>query len=436
MKKTILFVIAPLVFTTAATIEGQTIYEPYGFTTIAGKAGASGAIDGSGPQARFGSPSSLAFDAGGNLYVAEASNNKVRMLTPTATNWIVSTVVDLPFDNPQAIAVGPAGDIFVGDYSHFTVRQVIRSSPKPTVAIVAGSADHSGSSDGPGTVARFNSPSGLAVDSAGNIYVSDYNNNTIRRITANGTNWVVTTIAGHAGSAGHADGTALDARFSGPTSVAVDSEGNLYVADRNNRSVRKITRQANDWTVTTLAGDFSHGGSNDGFGSDARFTDMEGVAVDRGGNVFVADVATDTVRKLSPSAAGVHVTTLGGRPGSSGSADGVAGQARFNGPAFVCADVNGNIFVADILNNTIRMGSPALALGSFRPNFGNSNGKLAFDITGPAGQQVTIEASSDLVHWHLASTNQLPAPFQPAARFEDATTNQLFFYRARTTPNP
>jgi sugar lactone lactonase YvrE len=432
MKTAILFVIANLTFTTATYTEAQTIYEPYVFTTIAGKAGSSGKTDGPGGQARFGSPSSLAFDQAGNLYVAEASNNKVRMLAPTPTNWMVSTVVDLPFDNPQGIIVDQAGNIFLADFSHYTVREVIRSSAKLSVRMVAGSSDHPGSTDGPGSVARFNSPSGLAVDTSGNIYVSDYNNNTIREITAEGTNWMVTTIAGHAGSAGKTDGLGADARFSGPTGVAADNQGNLYVTDRNSRTVRKISKQGTDWIVSTMAGQPSSSGSSDGFGLNARFSDMQGVAVDRGGNVFIADVATYTVRKITPLSIGTYVTTPGGRSGTSGSADGTAGQARFNAPAGVCADAQGNIYVADIINSTIRMGTPALAIASFRPTFGIFDGNLAFELAGSTGEAVSIENSTDFVNWHAVSTKQLPDPSQPPITFQYPATNKFLFYRVRT----
>ena len=144
----------------------------------------------------------------------------------------------------------------------------------------------SGSADGPGATASFNWPYGVAVDGAGNVFVADTVNNTIRKITSAG---VVTTLAGTAGSSGSADGTGATARFSYPSGVAVDGAGNVFVADSANSTIRKITPSG---VVTTLAGTAGSYGSADGTGAAARFADPCGVAVDGAGNVFVADMAT------------------------------------------------------------------------------------------------------------------------------------------------
>ena len=147
---------------------------------------------------------------------------------------------------------------------------------------LAGLAGSSGSADGTGSAARFNSPSGVAVDSGGNVYVSDDYNHTIRKVTAGG---VVTTLAGLAGSSGSADGAGSGARFYYPYGVAVDSGGNVYVADNENHTIRKVTAGG---VVTTLAGLAGSYGSADGTGSAARFIEPRGVAVDGAGNVYVA----------------------------------------------------------------------------------------------------------------------------------------------------
>ena len=178
-----------------------------------------------------------------------------------------------------------------------------------------------GSADGTGSAARFNDPDGVAVDGAGNVYVADTFNDTIRKITPAG---VVTTLAGSPGQVGSADGTGSAARFNDPEGVAVDAAGNVYVADTRNDTIRKITPAG---VVTTLAGSPGQAGSADGTGSAARFDFPNGVAVDGAGNVYVADAGNDTIRKITP--AGV-VTTLAGTAGQSGSADGTGSAARFN----------------------------------------------------------------------------------------------------------
>ena len=207
-----------------------------------------------------------------------------------------------------------------------------------------------GSADGTGRAARFDHPSGVAVDSAGYVYVADTENNTIRRITPSG---VVSTFAGLAGSRGSADGAGNIARFAGPSGVAVDSAGNVYVADRENHTIRKITPSGVVSTLAGLAGSF---GSNDGTGSAARFSFPTGVAVDSAGNVYVADYGNDTIRKITPSAV---VSTLAGLAGNPGSVDGTGSAARFFQPCGVAVDSAGNVYVADTFNSTIRKITPA-----------------------------------------------------------------------------
>ncbi|MBI4657525.1 MAG: hypothetical protein HY735_01540, partial [Verrucomicrobia bacterium] len=167
-----------------------------------------------------------------------------------------------------------------------------------------------GSADGTSSAAKFNKPSGVAVDSSGNVYVADLVNNTIRKVTSAG---VVTTLAGLASSyATFADGTGSAARFAYPSAVAVDDAGNVYVAEIGGNTIRKVTPAG---VVATLAGSFQtvgftpEGGSGDGTGSAARFDSPHGVAVDSAGNVYVADTANHTIRKVT--SAGV-VTTLAG----------------------------------------------------------------------------------------------------------------------------
>ena len=209
-----------------------------------------------------------------------------------------------------------------------------------------------GSADGTGSAARFNDPFGVATDSSGNVYVADSINSTIRKITLAG---AVTTLAGLAGTGGSADGTGSAARFNFPIGVATDGSGNVYVGDLFNSTIRKITPAG---AVTTLAGLAGSRGSADGTGSAARFASPQGVATDSSGNVYVADSDNNTIRKITPAGA---VTTLAGLAGSRGSADGTGSAARFNLPRGVATDSSGNVYVADTFNNTIRIGRAALA---------------------------------------------------------------------------
>jgi len=189
----------------------------------------------------------------------------------------------------------------------------------------------------------------VAVDSAGNLYVAHSGNHVIRKITADG---VVTTLAGTAGVTGTENGTGATARFNFPNSVAVDGAGDVYVADTKNYAIRKITAAG---VVTTLAGAMGVSGSNDGTGSLARFRYPLDVAVDRTGNVYVADWSDHTIRKIT--AAGV-VTTFAGAAGTRGSADGMGAAARFYHPSGVAVDNAGNVYVSDQGNSTIRKITP------------------------------------------------------------------------------
>ena len=265
----------------------QVTYTPYTFTTLAGKASI-GSADGPREAARFSSPFDVTVDNAGNLYVADTDNHTVRKITPDGM-----------------------------------------------VTTLAGLAGVSGSTDGVGSAARFYHPEGITVDIFGNVYVADTDNQTIRKITPGG---LVTTLAGVAGSNGNMDGIGRAASFNWPSGVAVDGTGNVYVTEIFNYDVRKITPAG---VVTTLAGQAGSSGNADGLGSDARFTDPGGVAVDAWGNIFVADTYNDRICKITPAG---MVTTLR-------MADGTA--AYFYRPQKLGLDVVGNVYVSDSLNHRI-----------------------------------------------------------------------------------
>lgn len=319
-------------------------------STYAGAPGQAGATDGIGTASRFNNPSSIAVDLSGNVYVADSSNHVIRKIAP---GGVVTTLAGQAgfsgssdgtgtaarFNAPSGIAVNSVGTVYVADTFNHTVR-VVNSSG--SVTTMAGSAGISGTTDGQGANARFTYPSGIAVDSGGGVYVADTSNHTIRRIQSDGT---VTVFAGSPGLRGAIDGSGTNARFAYPNAVAIDSSGNLYVADSFNHAIRKITTFG---SVTTLAGSFGVAGSTD---APSLFNQPSGVAVDSLGNVFVADTFNHSVRRIS--SVGV-VTTIAGYPGLPGSADGIGSEARFNQPYGMAVDSTGNIYVADTRNHIIR----------------------------------------------------------------------------------
>ncbi|MBI4625811.1 MAG: hypothetical protein HY736_21645, partial [Verrucomicrobia bacterium] len=326
--------------------------QTYTFTTFAGEAGY-GSTDGTGSAARFKGPSGVAVDGGGNVFVADHDNHTIRKITPAG---VVTTLAGTPgssgsadgtggaarFSFPSSVAVDGGGNVFVADKGNNTIRRI---TPAGVVTTLAGAAGNSGGADGTGGAARFTAPLGVAVDSGGNLFVTDSGNCTIRRITPAG---VVTTLAGAAGSVGSADGIGSAARFTGPSGVAVDGSGNVFVADPGNGTVRRVTAAGN---VTTVAGTPGLFGGQDGTGGAARFKGLSGIAVDRSGNLFVADQDNGTIRRIT--AAGL-VTTLAGTAGGRGSADGIGSAAQFNFPSSVAVDASGNLFVADKGNSAIR----------------------------------------------------------------------------------
>lgn len=205
------------------------------------------------------------------------------------------------------------------------------------------------SRDGTGSEARFDGPQGIAADGAGNLYVAEASSATIRKLTPQG---VVTTLAGSAGAPGFTDGSGATARFNAPSRLTTDADGKLYVTDTGNSAIRSITPAG---VVATLAGGGACG-SSDGSGGQAQFCNPKGIALDRWGNLWVADSGNHTVRRIDAQG---RVSTVAGAPGVCGSADGDAGAgARFCDPQDVTVDYWGNVYVADTGNSTVRMISP------------------------------------------------------------------------------
>src|ERR1017187_4907882 len=348
----------PLMMGLSTPLVAQINYAtPYTFTLFAGTAASTGSADGTGAAALFNEPFGLAVDSSGNLYVADRNNNEIRKITPAG---VVTTVAGSPgiagstdgtgsaalFNGPACVAVGSGGDIYVADTSNNTIRKVTSAGVVTTLAGTAGTA---GATNGTGTAALFSQPYGLAVDGSGNVYVADTSNNMIREITQAG---VVTTFAGNSGG-GSSDGTGVAATFNQPVGLAIDGSGNLYVADSGNSTIRKITSSG---VVTTIAGAPSSTSYADGIGPAARFHSPRGLAVDGSGNVFVADSTNNTIRKITSS--GV-VTTIAGAPNQFANAEGTGAAALFDVPVGVAVDGSGDVYVSSELGYIISRGTAA-----------------------------------------------------------------------------
>ena len=324
------------------------------FAEIYAGTGGTTSINGPRLDAEFNTPSGVTQDSDGFFYIADTGNNLIRRISPLGTVDTIAGTGAFGFQNgpgsaatfalPVSVAVGPDDQIYVVDALNHAVRKLTRP-PLPglpwTVTTLAGNGV-AGFINARGTAARFNQPYGLTFDDAGNAYVADSGNHAIRKINLNGG---VSTHAG-TGSPGSADGIASAASFNGPYGVAFDSLGNLYVADRNNHSIRAI---GTGGVVSTVAG--SGAGFTDGTGATAQFDNPTALAVDEYDNLYVTDQNNHAIRRVTTP--GAVVSTIAGL-GTPGITEGTPAVAQFDSPSSICVNLDGNLILTDTDNHVIR----------------------------------------------------------------------------------
>jgi hypothetical protein len=322
-------------------------------TTLAGQALVSGATNAMGTNALFNDPAAIVTDAHGNFFVADLENNAIREVTPNGAVTTFAGQLGVPgtanatgtnaqFNAPSGLAFSASGNLFVGDTGNNTIREI---TPGGVVSTIAGVPGSGGFSDGSAGSALFSAPLGIAVATNGTVFVADSRNHCIRQISGG----VVSTFAGDPQVWGSADGTGTNAQFNGPLGLAFDSRGNLFVSDANNDTIRKITLSG---VVTTYAGLAGADGSADGSASSARFRSPAELVFDRYGNLFVADSFNQTIREISTN--GI-VRTVSGAVGVYGANDGVNGAGRFYNPYGLAFGTNGLLLVADTYNELVRV---------------------------------------------------------------------------------
>ena len=306
--------------------------------------------DGTGRCAQTFDPSGIAIDNADNIYVADVYNHNIYKISPKGAMSLFTDGKgsDDQILYPIGIAVDDkTGNLYVVDQGNFRIRKVTSNGAVSTLAGTGGLCCELGGgllghyADGAGSVAGFSSPHGIAIDAAGNLYVADAGNNCIRKITPKGD---VSTLAG-SGEKGFADGSGSTARFNDPVGIAIDAAGNLYVADKSNQRIRKVSPTGD---VSTLAGSGEEGFA-DGAGSVAQFRHPFDITVDKLGNLYVADSGNQRIRKVTPEG---DVSTIAG--GGQGFADGSGSEAMFNWPYGIAIDAAGNLYVADGYNRRIR----------------------------------------------------------------------------------
>lgn len=306
-------------------------------------------------------PYAIALDGSGNVYFTEPEDGRVREIT--ISDGKINTVVgngSLGFSGdgsaankatmhlPTGLAIDSSGNMYIADSLNNRIRKVTGT----TISTIAGSGVFSYSGDGgSATAAQLNAPEAVAVDASGNVYIADTANNVVRQISAKG---VISTIAGN-GTAGFGgdNGAATSAQLNAPQGVAVDASGNVYVSDTANARVRKIS----GGTIATVAGSGTLGYSGDGAAAtSAQLNTPVGLAVDKSGNLYIADVGDSVVRKVSNGI----VTTVAGNGSQGYSGDtGPAAGAMLNGPEGVAVDVAGNLYITDTLNAVVRQVTPS-----------------------------------------------------------------------------
>ncbi len=321
--------------------------------TLAGQALVKGAANGPGTNALFNDPAAIITDAQGNLLVADSQNHAIREI---ATNGMVTVFAGQPgvfgtrdgtgtnaqFNTPSGLAFDSVGDLYVADTANNTIR---KNTPAAAVSTIAGIAGSGGYDDGAAGTAQFNSPLGLAVAANGNLFVADSGNHCIRQISGG----AVSTFAGKPQVWGSVDGSGTNAQFNGPLGLAFDHFGNLFVSDANNETIREITSNG---LVTTFAGLAGADGTADGSVSEARFRSPAGLLFDPQGNLFIADSFNQTIREISTNGT---VSTISGVAGIYGTNNGVNGTGRFYNPYSLALAADGSLLVSDTYNELLRV---------------------------------------------------------------------------------
>jgi len=333
-------------FTTSASLTAVTTV----VSTFAGN-GTAGYVDAGGTGAQFNNPVGVTIDASGNLFVSDTHNSLIREITPAGQVTTFAGIPTIGFSNgaaataqfyaPTGSAFDSKGNLYVADFGNNVIRKITPAGIVSTYAgngragYLNGAADSTHLKTATDTMALFNNPQAVAVDAMGNVYVADRGNNVIRKIVA-ATGRVITIAGTH--TAGYVDATDELASFNNPAGIAVDASGNVYVADQGNSAIRKITPAD---VVTTIAG---------GTTQPTLLNYPSAITIDKLGNLYIVD---ESGRVFEYTTANV-LYTLAGTINAAGFVNSSGTSALFSNPQGIAIDANNNIYVADQYNNCIR----------------------------------------------------------------------------------
>ena len=355
------------------------------------------------------SPYAVTLDAAGNFYIADQFSNRIRKVSAAGTITTVAGTGSAGFSGdgglataaslytPYGMAVDTSGNLFIADTDNNRIRKV---SAAGIITTFAGCGTGNGclgfaGDGGPAASAAFAFPYGVAADASGNIFIADTLNNRIRKVASNG---IVTTVAGGASAGFSGDGgSATSALLNRPQAVAVDASGNLFIVDSNNNRIRKVAAGTTG-TITTVAGNGTAGSSGDGGpATAASLNGIAAIAVDASGNLYIADATNNRVRRVT--AAGGIITTVAGTGTAGFSGDGgPATSASLNNPDGVAIDAFGNLFIADTFNSRIRL-VPAVA-----PAVMVSPAQFSFSFDAPNGQ-INLTSPVPGIGWSATSSS-------------------------------